>query len=161
MLGLLERDAKPPGVIEVIFNSGEKAQEKIVPASIVTVDRDADLAALRPDAKKAPPAEMTLGLEVGDVAGLQLTQRLYVFGFPFGEGLGKEVTATETTVSSLRAEPNGVLSRIQVNGGINPGNGLLSCRCFGTPGRRCGFRYPWNANPIRCPRRPGPTSVLG
>jgi S1-C subfamily serine protease len=47
---------------------------------------------------------------------LDLLQQLFIFGFPFGESLGKEITASSTTISSIRN------NQIQVNGGMNPGN---------------------------------------
>jgi S1-C subfamily serine protease len=45
-----------------------------------------------------------------------------VFGFPFGKQLGKNITVSKTSVSSLRKKPNGTLQDIQVNGGMHPGN---------------------------------------
>src|SRR5262249_8217918 len=49
------------------------------------------------------------------------TQPLWVSGFPYGEQLGKNVTVTACPVSSLRKE-NGVLTRLQVHGDMQPGN---------------------------------------
>lgn len=49
-------------------------------------------------------------------------QRVYIFGFPKGSALGKEITVSESSVSSLRKDSEGSLSQIQVNGGMQPGN---------------------------------------
>src|SRR5947208_1604732 len=53
---------------------------------------------------------------------LKETQTVYVFGFPFGESLGKNITVSTTSVSSLRKNEFDRVSKIQVNGGMNPGN---------------------------------------
>jgi S1-C subfamily serine protease len=50
-------------------------------------------------------------------------QKVYVFGFPFGEKLGKNITVSESSVSSLRKYPGrDDLKEVQVNGGMQPGN---------------------------------------
>ena len=121
VLGMLEKGSPPPRKIEVVLNSGQgPALEKVVGASIVTVDRVCDLAVLRPVVP--PGVTMPPGLVVNGAKGLQETQDLYVVGFPFGEQLGKNVTVSKTSVSSMRTDKNGNLDRVQVNGGMNPGN---------------------------------------
>jgi hypothetical protein len=49
-------------------------------------------------------------------------QPVYFFGFPFGAGLGKQITVNPATVSSLRKDDSGELQEIQLNGNVNPGN---------------------------------------
>ena len=49
------------------------------------------------------------------------TQTVYVFGFPLGKALGKSITVSKSSISSLRKE-NGELKEIQLNGGIHEGN---------------------------------------
>jgi hypothetical protein len=47
---------------------------------------------------------------------------VYVFGFPFGATLGPNITVSDSSISSLRKSPDGIVTQIQVNGGMNPGN---------------------------------------
>ena len=47
---------------------------------------------------------------------------MYVIGYPFGEQLGKNVTVSTSSVSSLRYDNDHILKSVQVNGGMNPGN---------------------------------------
>ena len=66
---------------------------------------------------------VTGSLPVRSARNLQETQQVYVFGFPFGADLGKEITVSQSSVSSLRWETEtGVLAKVQVNGGMQPGN---------------------------------------
>src|SRR5262249_44743110 len=60
-------------------------------------------------------------LEVRSARNLVETQRVFVFGFPLGDRLGKEITVRESSVASLRKD-NGVLTKVQVHGGMDPGN---------------------------------------
>src|SRR6185503_1956526 len=48
-------------------------------------------------------------------------QKVYVLGFPYGETLGKNITVSQSSVSSLREEA-GVLDQIQLTGQMDPGN---------------------------------------
>jgi predicted Zn finger-like uncharacterized protein len=115
VIGMLQPEGRKPREIEVIQNSG-RADEKKFQAEVLGVDRSSDLAVLRALTTPVPPP-----LEVHSARELQETQKVYVFGFPFGDKLGKAITVSESSVSSLR-EDNGVLNRVQVNGGMNPGN---------------------------------------
>lgn len=58
----------------------------------------------------------------GTAAGLVETEGVFVFGFPFGNDMGKENTVNRSTVSNLRKSPAGSLQRVQLDGGLNPGN---------------------------------------
>ena len=119
VVGMLKYGDPPPQRVEVVLNSGEGADnEKTLPARIVTVDRSSDLAVLQPQSGVPLPE----GLDVIPAKGLLELNRLYVAGFPLGEGLGKEITLSETSVSSLRKNRFGELDRVQVNGGMQPGN---------------------------------------
>jgi S1-C subfamily serine protease len=115
VVGMLEAESRPPKSVEVTFNSGE-ADERKFPATIICVDGLSDLAVLRVTGANLPKP-----LDVQSAANLVETQKVFVFGFPLGERLGKEITIRESSVSSLRKE-NGVLNRVQVNGGMDPGN---------------------------------------
>lgn len=119
VVGMLHADAPPPEKVEVVLNSGER-DERVYPASLVTVDQTSDLAVLRVTAEdgKALPAPLDIGL----ARRLRETQQVFIFGFPFGEQLGKNITVSPSAVSSLRKDAEGKLAKVQVNGGMNPGN---------------------------------------
>ena len=81
------------------------------------VDRSADLAVLRVVGKKLPAP-----LKLGSAATLIETQEVFIFGFPLGRLLGKNITVSHSTVSSLRKNVRGAITKVQVNGGMHPGN---------------------------------------
>jgi S1-C subfamily serine protease len=118
VLGMLRGDSLPPKRVEVVLHSGE-SDEKKTTGTVLGVDRDNDLAVLRlpEDIGTLPPP-----LAVDSAGKLFETQKVYIFGFPFGAQLGKNITVSESSVSSLRRDAAGVLSQVQVNGGMNPGN---------------------------------------
>jgi S1-C subfamily serine protease len=116
VVGMLHPDSPRPRRIEVIQNSGT-GNEKKYPAELLGVDRHSDLAVLR-----VATAGVPAPLEVRSARNLRETQRVWVVGFPLGDRLGKEITVSDSSVSSLRREENGLLSRVQVNGGMHPGN---------------------------------------
>jgi predicted Zn finger-like uncharacterized protein len=116
VVGMLEpRATQPPRSIEVVFNSGE-ADERKLAARVLGVDRSSDLAVLRINGDRLPEP-----LEVKSARNLVETQEVFVFGFPLGDLLGKEITVNKSSVASLRKE-HGVLNKVQVHGGMNPGN---------------------------------------
>jgi S1-C subfamily serine protease len=121
VIGMLHADEPAPQKIEVVLRSGER-DEKMLPAAIVAVDRASDLSVLSVDVRAAGLAAPPATLAVASAAGLRETQQVFVFGFPFGEVLGKNITVSTSSVSSLRKDKDGVLAQVQVNGGMNPGN---------------------------------------
>jgi S1-C subfamily serine protease len=147
VVGMKDVRGKPPRRVEVILHSGEK-NEHVFPAQIAGLDRNADLALLRVSIKD-PPAP----LDVKSAEGLQETQEIYIFGFPFGESLGKNITVSKSSVSSLRRdEKGGRLARVQVNGGMHPGNSggpvvdangnVVGVAVAGIPGTQINFAIP-------------------
>jgi predicted Zn finger-like uncharacterized protein len=122
VLGMLKPENRPPKNIEVFVDHGEKTERKFG-AQILGLDRDSDLAVLKvvllPDQTggKIPAPIAVQGAE-----GLKNLQKVYVFGFPFGESIGKEITVRESSVASLKKDKFGTLDRVQINGGIDPGN---------------------------------------
>jgi S1-C subfamily serine protease len=102
--------------IDAVLHSGEP-NARTLAARLLGADPEADLALLQ-----VTGADLPEPLVVGDSSGLQETQEVYVFGFPFGENLGKNITVSKTSVSSLRRGTPGVPPLIQVNGGMHPGN---------------------------------------
>lgn len=122
VVGMLEQD-KPPQSVEAVLHSGQgAAREKLIPARIVTCDKLSDLAVLRLGGADGPSQGLPPGLSVQPTKDLQETQKVFVFGFPFGESLGKNITVSESSVSSLRTDKEGLLSQVQLNGGMHPGN---------------------------------------
>lgn len=119
VIGMLDDKAKPPQSIELVMNSGLR-DEWSAKAQIVTVDRSSDLALLK-GIMPAPGVAWPASLSVVEAENLKETQKVYVFGFPFGEQLGKNITISESSVTSLRRD-RGILEKVQVGGGMNPGN---------------------------------------
>ncbi len=114
MLHIMEKPRK----IDVVINSGEP-DEYHRNAIVLGADQDQDLALLRLDgeAESLPPPLM-----VDSQSPLMELQKVYVFGFPFGAQLGKNITVSESSISSFRKNRDGSLHQIQVNGGMHPGN---------------------------------------
>lgn len=115
VVGMTQVGAGKPQKLDVVLNQGER-DEKTVSGTVIDVDRVNDLALVRVKLDKQPAL-----LKVKSSETLNETQSVFVFGFPFGEQLGKGVTITHSSVSSLRRQ-DGVLVKIQVAGGMNPGN---------------------------------------
>jgi S1-C subfamily serine protease len=118
VLGMLRAEASPPRTVEAVVHSGE-ANELKTTASVLAVDRSCDLAVLR---AAGDPAGLPQPLSVQSAQDLIETQKVCIFGFPFGAGLGKNITVSESSVSSLRKSGLGPPERVQVNGGMNPGS---------------------------------------
>jgi S1-C subfamily serine protease len=116
VLGMMLETSRAPKHVAVVQDSGLATETRMV-GDVLGVDRVSDLAVIRvPDNGKLP-TPLTLS---GD-APAEL-QRVYIFGFPFGEKLGKNITISEQAITSLRPDKSGGLDQIQVNGGMNPGN---------------------------------------
>lgn len=123
-----EEDLGPIQQIQLIFNSGEgKGKEftMIGDHESVKFDPEVDLAVIQPLGLRTASGENNFvlpeGLSVPKNPKVVETQKLFIFGFPLGESLGKEISITDTTVSSLR-KTDGKLSQIQVKGGMTNGN---------------------------------------
>ncbi|HKI35892.1 MAG TPA: trypsin-like peptidase domain-containing protein [Gemmataceae bacterium] len=115
VLGMLDPDGRLPLRVDVTLNSGESDSRTLV-GKVLGVDRGSDLGVLRIEGKDLPEP-----LKVGSAKNLTETQEVYIFGFPFGKELGKNITVSKTSVSSLR-KVAGVIRQVQVNGGMHPGN---------------------------------------
>jgi len=127
VLGMLNPDAEPPKTIDVVVDSGVPDKEQKFGAQILAVDRDADLAVLRVILRPGQESgTIPKPLEVKPASDLMETQKVYVFGFPFGPQLrtelGTAITVSNSEVSSLRRDGSGRLAKVQVNGGMEPGN---------------------------------------
>ena len=115
VLQMLDPESRKPTKIEVTVYSGTDKSRTLV-AKVVGIDRGSDIALVRVDDKELPAP-----LKFGTTQSLLETQVLYVFGFPFGQQLGKEITVSKSSVSSLRKNGENITS-IQLDGGLNPGN---------------------------------------
>jgi S1-C subfamily serine protease len=104
-------DAK---VVEVIIDSGT-ARSRTLEGVVKAGDPGRDLALVRVSGSNLPDP-----LTLGDTASLKETHELFIFGFPLGENLGKEISVNKSSVSSFRE--NADYPKIQMNGGVNPGN---------------------------------------
>ena len=104
-------DAANHGQIEVTLHNRKKYR-----ATVVGTDRSHDLAIIQVKAPELAPMTM------GDSRNLQVGQKVYAIGNPFGLA----GTLTSGIVSSIRQvqEPNGVTidEAIQTDAAINPGN---------------------------------------
>ncbi len=110
-------DKRQPSKIEVTIDSGETTSRTVI-AKFRGAAYEADLMLLKVDGdQEGLPDPLTLNPD----APLSETQNVYVFGFPLGKSLGKNITVSKSSISSLRSE-NGVLKEIQLNGGIHAGN---------------------------------------
>jgi len=116
VLGMPRPDCRKPLRIEVVVRSGQKDEETL-PAEVLGVDANSDLAVVRVQSKDLPDP-----LVVTSAKDLQETQEVFVFGFPFGKQLGKDITVNKSSVSSLRKNELGIIRQVQLNGGLHAGN---------------------------------------
>jgi hypothetical protein len=143
---MLYPGSRPPRAVEAFLNSGQPDERRLT-ARVLGVDRGADLAVL----DVGPAAGLPPPLVVASADGLRELHHVYVFGFPLGERLGKEITVRPASVSSLRKK-DGVLDKIQVDGGMDPGNSggpvvdgrgrVVGVAVSGIPGRAINFAIP-------------------
>ena len=115
VMGMIDADSRRPLQIEATIDSGEEGS-RTIKVKLLGVGRSTDLAVLQAEGDDLPEP-----LALGNTADLNETQTVYIFGFPFGKQLGKNITISKSSVSSLRKE-NGELKQVQVNGGIHSGN---------------------------------------
>jgi hypothetical protein len=116
VLGMLGKTSRLPKSVDVVVSSGT-ATEKKLQGTVLGVDRESDLGIVRVEGDGLPAP-----LDIESKRALFETQKVYVFGFPFGVQLGRNMTVSESSVSSLRTDAVGRIQQIQVNGGIHPGN---------------------------------------
>jgi S1-C subfamily serine protease len=112
VVGMPAPSSPPPQKIEIYLDSGRQ-----VTGTVLGIDLGADLAAIKVEGEKLPTP-----LKLGDASSLTEKQELFILGYPFGKELGKEITVGKSSVSSLRKNTAGVLTQVQVNGGMHAGN---------------------------------------
>jgi tetratricopeptide (TPR) repeat protein/S1-C subfamily serine protease len=118
VLGMLSAGSPMAEQVSVVVHSGEP-KEFTLPAQVLGVDRENDLAVLR---VKGRAGRLPAPLALDTSRALTLVQKVYIFGFPFGTSLGKDISASESSVSSIRKDALGAVTQIQVNGGMHRGN---------------------------------------
>jgi predicted Zn finger-like uncharacterized protein len=116
VVGMLNPEAAEPTKIEVFVHSGQKDEKSYV-GKLIGLDRFSDLAVIDIGAK----VDLPKPLKIKPSSKVRELDDVFVFGFPLGERLGKEITIRDTSVSSLRHR-DGILERIQTKGGMDPGN---------------------------------------
>jgi S1-C subfamily serine protease len=122
VVGELE-DGPGCDAINLVVNSGEGDKEYRLGGELLAVDRVHDLALVRPFILDVGERHIVPGgLTIPRSPKLTELQRVFVFGFPLGAEVGKEITVSETSISSLRKDSTGKLVKIQVKGGMTQGN---------------------------------------
>jgi hypothetical protein len=108
-------------ILNLIIMPGTK-EEFSLPATVLRVDEDTDLAVLKTDTTKQLTA-----LELGSDSMLFDTMPVAAFGYPFGQSLAlttkvsANVTVSLGHITSLR-KINGKLRVVQLDASLNPGN---------------------------------------
>lgn len=107
--------------LSAVLHSGAP-NERAYPATLLAKSAEPDLALLRIDGAKDLPEPLDV-----KPPELRETERVYFFGFPFGQALGvgnanPAVTVSQGTISSLRRDGRGKLRAVQVECDLNPGN---------------------------------------
>ncbi len=116
VLDMLDPDGRKPQRVDVTVTD-RTGKSRTLPAEVLGVDRTSDLALLGVEEKDLPAP-----LSVTTTSTVRETEPVYVFGYPLARDLGKEIAVSRAMVSSFRKAPNGSLHRIQLEGGVNPGN---------------------------------------
>jgi V8-like Glu-specific endopeptidase len=116
VLGMLRDESRKPKKVEVLVKGGTD-EEKTYAGQVLGVDSGSDLGVIRVAVKGLPEP---VPLAAGNVEVLE-TQTVFIFGYPFGDGLGKNVTVTKSTVTGTRKTPAGY-PQTQLGGGLHPGN---------------------------------------
>ena len=112
---------KAPAV-SVVFNSGENG-EQALDAKVVGAIEEIDLAILKVSGFAQAPKPIEYAKSPAPVE----TMPVYVLGFPFGDALSENsknptITIGKASVSSIRKGPTGKISKVQIDGSLNPGN---------------------------------------
>jgi S1-C subfamily serine protease len=119
VLGMMGSAGGMPSKVEVVVHSGQPEEFTCV-GQVLGVDRINDLGIVRVE---GPGHALPDPLPVDSTKHLIELQKVYIVGFPFGYSLGKEVTLSESSISTLRKDPSdGTVNQVQVNGGMEHGN---------------------------------------
>ena len=117
VVGMLDPKDMGPRAIELIVNSGLGDKEYSLGGELLMVDKENDLAIIRPFIIDVGERHLVPeGLVVPRTTNVIELQKLFVFGFPLGAELGSEISVRPTTVTALRK------NKIQCEGGMTSGN---------------------------------------
>lgn len=117
VVGMMQIHSPKPRSVQVVLHSGEP-NEKTLTGTVLGCDGSIDLAVV----KVADAGALPTPLRFDSAARLTELQDVYIFGFPLGSQLGKNITVSKSSISSLRKDPRGAITQVQVNGGMHPGN---------------------------------------
>src|SRR5258708_5033355 len=114
--------AKTDPTVKVVFNSGN-GNEQTIKAEGVGAREGRDWGVPRVEGIKSPPKPITFRNSPRPVE----TMSLYMLGFPFGDALASNkgnptITIGKGSVSSIRNDDAGKISKVQIDGALNPGN---------------------------------------
>jgi WD40 repeat protein len=114
-------NASEPAVT-VVFNSGEP-NEQSLKADVLCKLEDPDLAVLKVSSFRGSVTPIEFRQTPQPVE----TMSVFILGFPFGESLSTNkgnpnITVGRGAVSSIRKDSAGKVVKVQVDGGLNPGN---------------------------------------
>src|SRR5712664_3698664 len=104
----------PPAIEELPLRAALSTRTTVVPARIVGVARDLDLALIKVDAEKLP------ALALADYRKLGQGELVFAFGSP--EGLRNSVTMGVVSAVARQIDADSPLVYIQTDTAINPGN---------------------------------------
>jgi S1-C subfamily serine protease len=120
VVGMYREGAAPPRKLEVVLHSGAEG-EAVLPAQVVAVHREADLALLRVPLSSTQKEAIAL-LPLAAAGDLADTQSLYVAGCPNNEKTNRSVVINPASLAGLQRGPDGTPTRVQVTGTMRPGN---------------------------------------
>ncbi len=116
--------------LDIVIASGSPT-EKTVPAKIVALDRERDLALLK------VPIRPNAWLDISELPKPSLAQSIWLVGYPLGNLLSAQaidgisapedipnpsVSINRGMVTSMRRDPSGKLLALQIDASVNPGN---------------------------------------
>jgi hypothetical protein len=108
--------------MHVVLDSGTK-DERLFKGEVLGSDSEVDLAVVRIKGRGFPQP-----IDIANAPELIETMPVFSFGFPLGHILSLDdknnpaITVGRAVVSSLRTNGSGELTRIQIDGNLNPGN---------------------------------------
>jgi serine protease Do len=104
----------PSGNLDLTANGALSSRINIVPARIVGVTREIDLALLKVEAKNLPT------LALANYGKLRQGESVFAFGSP--EGLRNTVTRGVISAVAQQPDPDSAMVYVQTDAAINPGN---------------------------------------
>lgn len=117
VVGMMQIHSPKPRSVQVVLHSGEP-NETTLTGTVLGSDGSIDLAVV----KVADAGALPTPLRFDSAARLSELQDVYIFGYPLGSQLGKNITVSKSSISSLRKDTRGAITQVQVNGGMHPGN---------------------------------------